>query len=179
MVQAGTDSCQAQRISSWSKDRLCSLKPLIPVFSSKFNAVCIKLARWSISLWKKAHPMGSGTCSLTASFSHVTFGRHLKDTSAAWGTQNGLICQAGTSLLWVSALDERASHLPGNLTTRFFDLGSQPYCSMFWFFLNFMSLPMSLLSHLLYSALSQAARGQRLLVSGGLVHMRVLHFWLV
>lgn len=47
-----------------------------------------------------------------------------------WGTQNGLICQAGTSLLWVSA-PGRELHLPGNLTTRFFDLGSQPYCSMF------------------------------------------------
>ena len=105
------------------------------MFSSKFNAVCIKLARWSISLWKKARrPMGSGTCSPTASFSHVTLGRHLKDTSAAQGTQKCLICRAGTSLLWVPALDERVSDLPGNLTTRFFDLGSQPHCSMFWFF---------------------------------------------
>lgn len=36
---------------------------------------------------EKAHPMGSGTCS-PQPLLHVTFGRHLKDTSAVWGTQN-------------------------------------------------------------------------------------------
>ena len=153
---------------------------LTPMFSSKFNAVRIKLARWSISLWKKACPMGSGTCSPTASFSHVTLGRHLEDTSAAQGTQNCLICQAGTFLLWVPALDERALHLPGNLTTRFFDLGSQPHCSMSWFFFkshgstNVTTFPSAPLST--FPSGSGPDWEGPLLVSGGLVHMKALHF---